>query len=132
MGGSKLKFILTETGLETELPHGKLAMSGDKEFGFRPGQLMIASIAGCSGSVFQKILNKQRIEIEELVITAEEERNPDEANKIVQITLHFEVKGSNLNKEKLERNLELSRKNCPMVRSVEGSIKIVETLKIIE
>src|SRR5699024_1857927 len=127
-----MKYIMTETGLETELPHGTLKMSGEPEHGFRPGQLLISSIAGCSGSVFRKILAKQRIELDHLEITVKEERNEAEANKITKIALHFEVKGENLNLDKLKKNLDLARKNCPMVRSVEDSIEIVETIEILE
>ncbi|WP_368652720.1 OsmC family protein [Ornithinibacillus sp. 4-3] len=127
-----MKYILTETGIETELPHGTLKMSGEKEHGFRPGELLVASIAGCSGSVFRKILVKQRLELNELEITADVERNPDEANKITKITLHFEVGKTDISLEKLERNLKLARKNCPMVRSVEDSIEIKEYITIKE
>lgn len=127
-----MKFHLKESSMRANLQYGELSVSGNEDYGYRPYQLMVASIAGCSGSVFRKILEKQRTEIEDLIITAEVDRNPKEANRIESIVLHYAVKGYNLNKEKLRKNLELSRKNCSMIRSVESSIKIEEKLEIIQ
>ncbi|MYL59995.1 OsmC family protein [Virgibacillus halodenitrificans] len=127
-----MKLVMKENGLRTELEYGVLDISGNEEYGFRPFQLMVASIAGCSGSVFRKILEKQRTEIDDMQITAEVERNPEEANRIEKITLNFKVQGKNLDPAKLQKNLEISRKNCSMVRSVEGSIQIEEKIETIE
>ncbi|WP_404451436.1 OsmC family protein [Virgibacillus necropolis] len=127
-----MKFYLKENGMRIDLDYGELSISGNEEYGYRPFQLMVASIVGCSGSVFRKILEKQRTEIEDMTITAEVERNPRVANRIERISLHYSIKGYQLNKEKLYKNLELSRKNCSMIRSVESSIKIEETLDAIE
>ncbi|ASK61079.1 osmotically inducible protein C [Virgibacillus phasianinus] len=127
-----MKFYLKDSGMRIDLDYGELSISGNEDYGYRPFQLMVASIVGCSGSVFRKILEKQRTEFEDLTITADVERNPQEANRIEHITLHYFVKGYNLNKDKLKKNLELSRKNCSMIRSVESSIKIEESLEVIE
>ncbi|GAA0446349.1 MULTISPECIES: OsmC family protein [Virgibacillus] len=127
-----MELYLKENGLRTSLAYGELEISGNEEYGFRPYQLMIASIAGCSGSVYRKILEKQRIELEDIKITAEVERNPDEANRIEKIVLHFTVKGHHLDPDKLYKNLAIARKNCAMVRSVENSIRIEETIETIE
>ncbi|WP_174615948.1 OsmC family protein [Virgibacillus ihumii] len=127
-----MEFYLKDQGMHTKLDYGELAVSGNEEYGFRPFQLMVASIAGCSGSVFRKILAKQRTDFEDLIISAEVERNPQEANRIEKIVLHYTVKGRHLNYDKLEKNLKLSRQNCSMVRSVESSIDIEETIEAIE
>ncbi|MFC4556810.1 OsmC family protein [Virgibacillus kekensis] len=127
-----MKFHLKENGMRVDFEYGTLDISGNEDYGFRPFQLMVASIAGCSASVFRKILDKQRTEVENLVITVDVERNPEEANRIERIDLHYTVTGYNLNTDKLNRNLELSRKNCSMVRSVEDSIRITESLEAVE
>jgi len=126
-----VEFFMEDNGMRTKFGYGELDISPDDTKGFRPFQLMVASIAGCSASVFRKILVKQRIEIDELQIVADVKRNPDEANRIEDITLNFVVKGNNLNQGKMEKNLKLARKNCSMVRSVEESINITETIKTI-
>ncbi|AUJ25426.1 MULTISPECIES: OsmC family protein [Virgibacillus] len=127
-----MKLHLKEHGFRTELDFGQLDISGDEEFGFRPYQLMVASIASCSGSVFRQILQKQRTDVHDMQINATVERNKDEANRIEKIALTFIIKGSHLDAEKLYKSLHVARNNCSMVRSVEDSIEIVERIEIIE
>ncbi|MCA0984124.1 OsmC family protein [Halobacillus yeomjeoni] len=127
-----MDFYLKENGVRTRFEYGQLNISGDETNGFRPYQLMVASIAGCSIGVFRKILDKQRVNYEDIKVTAEVKRNPDEANRIENIHLHYVIKGYHLNQDKLYKNLEVSRNNCSMVQSVKDSIKVEETLECIE
>ncbi|QKY68242.1 OsmC family protein [Lentibacillus sp. CBA3610] len=127
-----MEFHLKEEGIRIDLDYGQLDISGNEEFGFRPFQLMVASIAGCSASVFRKILKKQRTDVSDMTITTNVERNPDDANRIERIDLHYIIKGYRLDDEKLYKNLAVARKNCSMVRSVEDSITIEETLETVE
>jgi putative redox protein len=117
-------FEMKEVGFKANLEFGELNVAGNEEHGFRPYQLMTASIAVCSGGVLRTILSKKKIEIEDMKIQAEVERNPEEANKIEKIKIHYVIKGDNLDSH-------LARKNCPMVQSVEGSIEVEETFELI-
>ena len=126
-----LEFKSEENGMSIELEYGKLNISGNADNGFRPFQLLVASIASCSAMVFRKILTKQRISIDDLKVTADGERNEEEANRVERMTLSFVVYGNQLNEKRLQKNLMLARKNCAMIRSVEGSIDIQETLLIV-
>lgn len=127
-----MEFYLREHGFKTNLEYGQLDISGNAQFGFRPYQLMVASIASCSGSVFRKILDKQRIQIEDMQIKANIVRNEDEANRIEKITLLFTIKGHQLDEAKLSKSLKIARKNCSMIRSVENSIQIEEKIEVME
>lgn len=127
-----MELNFTDTGAKTVADYGELIISGDETKGFRPFQLMVASIASCSGFVLKQILEKQRIEIDSLSVQTSVERNEADANKIEKITLHYIIKGTDLDRDRMDKNLALSRKNCSMVRSVETSIKIIETIEITE
>lgn len=127
-----MKFNLEENSMKTEFDFGTLQISGNEEHGFRPFQLMVASIVSCSGLVFRNILKKQRIEIEDMSITADVTRNEKKANKIEKIALTYTLKGSHLNENKLNKSLAIAKRNCAMARSVESSIEIEEHLKLIE
>ncbi|WP_026584663.1 OsmC family protein [Bacillus sp. J33] len=120
-----------EMGFYTELPFGRLDVAGDEEYGFRPFQLLVASLAVCSGGVLRKIMKKMRMDFEDIQIKTSVERNPDAADRVEKVHIHFLIKGNDLNEEKLHKALELTRKNCSMVRSVEGSIDIAETFELI-
>ncbi|UOQ92530.1 OsmC family protein [Halobacillus shinanisalinarum] len=127
-----MEFYIKGEGIRTSFDYGQLDISGDEEYGFRPYQLMTASIAGCSLSVYRKILDKQRINYEDIIVRTDVERKAEEANRIVKIKLHFVVKGYHLNQDKLLKNLDISSNNCSMVQSVKDSIEIEETLECIQ
>lgn len=111
---------------------GEMNISSDESYGFRPYQLMVASIAGCSGTVMKKIFAKKRLEINDIKIKAEVTRNPDKADRIEAIHLTFMVKSNDLTEKAMGKIVELTRKNCSMVQSVLGSIDIHETFEIIK
>lgn len=123
---------MKEGGFFTELPFGRLDVSGDEEFGFRPYQLLVSSIAVCSGGVLRKILEKQRMDIEDIEIQTEVKRNEEMANRVEEVNVHFLIKGKDLKPVKLQKAMELTRKNCSMVQSVIGGIEVKETFEIVE
>ncbi|MFD1708301.1 OsmC family protein [Siminovitchia sediminis] len=126
-----MKFNMKNGGFFIDLPYGRLHISRDSE-GFGPYELMIASLAGCSGSILQTILEKMRLDIQDIQIEANAERNKKKANRIEKVSLHFKIMGTKLNKQKLTRAMELTKKNCGMVQSVLGSVDVEETFELIE
>ena len=126
-----MKYIMTEDGFETELDYGKLSISSDETKGFRPYQLMVSSLVGCSGGVLRKVCEKMRMPVEEMEITVLEViRNPEEASRVEKVHIHFKLKGSQLKSNKLQKAMELTKKNCAMVRSVNQSIEVIETFEL--
>jgi putative redox protein len=125
-----MEFNMKEGGFSASLPYGQLDISGNEEFGFRPYQLMVSSIAVCSGGVLRKILEKQRVDFKDISIKADVKRNEEEANRIEKVSLHFTITGDNLKEEKIQKAMELTRKNCSMVQSVIGSIEVEETFEL--
>src|SRR5690625_6263973 len=109
MEGTKMKFYLKENGMRTELNYGELDISGNEDHGYRPFQLMVASIVGCSSSVFRKILEKQRIQVEDLLVTEEVDRNTKEANRIEKLSLHYTINVHQLNPYRLYIYIAISR-----------------------
>jgi putative redox protein len=126
-----MEFKMQEGGFYSDLGFGKLEVSGNEEYGFRPFQLLVSSVAVCSGGVLRKVLEKMRIEFEHIQIKADVVRNEDEANRVEEISLHFTIKGENLDEKKIEKAMKLTRKNCSMVQSVQDSIKIEETFELV-
>ncbi|MCM3124698.1 MULTISPECIES: OsmC family protein [unclassified Mesobacillus] len=120
-----------EVGFYTETGFGRLDIAGDDEYGFRPYQLLVSSVAICSGGVLRKVLEKMRMEIEDIHIHADAERVEEEANRVSKIIVHFRIAGSNLDEKKIEKAMVLTRKNCSMVQSVVGSIEVEETFEIV-
>ncbi|WP_337019956.1 OsmC family protein [Oceanobacillus massiliensis] len=125
-----MEFTMHENGFESEFDFGKLTISGNDEFGFRPYALLVSSIAGCSGGVLKKVLTKMRIDYDDIKMKADVKRNPDIANRVEEIKLHFTIIGNDISEAKVEKALQLSTKNCAMVQSVKESIRVIETFEI--
>ncbi|WP_377891576.1 OsmC family protein [Alkalihalobacillus sp. R86527] len=118
-----------ETGFTANFEYGTLHISGDEQYGFRPYQLLVSSIAVCSGGVLRQILDKKRMKYEDIQISADVTRNKEEANRVEAIHLHFTLEGD-LDEQKIEKALELTKKHCSMAQSVLGSIDLKETFEI--
>ncbi len=126
-----MKFSMTEHGFSGDLPFGDLAVSTNEEYGFRPYQLLVASLAVCSAGIIRKVLEKQRMPAEDIqAIVKEIVRVDEEAGRVAKVHLHFLIKGK-IDESKMPRVMELTRKNCSMIRSVENSIEVVETYELV-
>lgn len=104
-----------------------LNISENDEFGFRPYQLLVSSVAVCSGGAFRKALENMQYPFEDIKVSAEIRRNEEEANRVEKIDLTFHIKTHKWDDKKIERAMQWTRKNCSMVRSVQNSIEVVES-----
>ena len=126
-----MEFVFNSDGsFMSHLPYGELHVSSDETKGYRPYQLLVSSVAVCSGGVLRKILEKKRFTVEGLKVRAEIKRNPNEANRVTDIHLHFEVK-SNVKQEAMLKILDITKKNCAMYQSVKDSIHLTESFTIV-
>lgn len=125
-----MDFKMNEKGFETTVEFGTLQISGDAEYGFRPFQLLVSSVAVCSGGVLRKVLERMRLPYENIDLQAKVTRDEEEANRVSDIHLHFVIKGNKLQHEKIEKALVVTRKNCSIVQSVKDSINITESFEI--
>lgn len=128
-----MKFNFKDSGaLEAEFEYGKLDISSNSELGFRPVQLLVSSLVGCSGGLLKKVMEKKRVAFDTIKMEVEIERNEEEANKVTKIVLHFIVFGKNLSISKVQKSLDLAIKNCAMIQSVNSAIEVVETIEVRE
>ncbi|WP_062105696.1 OsmC family protein [Bacillus niameyensis] len=127
-----MEFKMKESGFYSEFPYGRLDISSDENFGFRPYHLLTSSIAVCSGGVLEKILRKMRFELEDISINADVERSEEAPQPIRKVKLHFQIKGKNMSEAKVKKAFGLVDKNCSMVQSVKGAIEVEKTYELIE
>ncbi len=123
---------MQEVGFYTDVEFGKLQVAGDESYGFRPYQLLVSSIAACSGGTLRKILEKKRMNVEDITIKTEVERNEAKANRVEKVHLHYLIKGTDLDEQKIQRSIEVAHRNCPIAQSVKGSIEISETFELFD
>ncbi|WP_332691521.1 OsmC family protein [Halalkalibacter lacteus] len=124
-----MEFIMKENSFVTDLEYGQLEVSGNADFGFRPYQLLVSSVAVCSGGVLRKILDKKRIAYKDIRIKADVKRNEEGANEVMNIHLHFILYNVDASDEKIDKIMDITRKNCPIYQTVKNSIHITETFE---
>lgn len=98
---------------------------GGHNSGFRPMQMLLAAVGGCSAIDVVLILKKQKQKIEDLQIEVEGQREKIEDYSLFRdITLHFKFKGD-IDKDKADRAVKLSlEKYCSVSKTLEATAKI--------
>ena len=127
----KIDLDMQSSGFRTELEFGTLEISGDVTYGFRPFQLMAASVAGCSGGILRKIMKKQRLDVANIRIQSRIVRDGRDVNRIEKLHIHFVISGKNLKADKVQKAVDLGYKYCSMVQSVKDCIIITESFEIV-
>ncbi len=119
-----------DLGLKTDLNFGTLQVSGDSLYGYLPYELLVASIVGCSGGILRKVLINRRINFSDIKIDTRIRRDDLDVNKIVEIHLHFIIKGKDIEGQHIQNALLMTMRNCSMVQSVKDNIKVYDSFEI--
>lgn len=127
-----MTFVATD-----EQKHSVLMDAGEKGGGddsaFKPVDLLLAALGGCSGIDVINILRKQRQDVRDLSIEIEGIQADDHPNYFKEIKVEFVVKGKNIKKEYVERAIELSHtKYCSVGQTLEPKAKIINSYRIEE
>jgi putative redox protein len=112
-----------EEGATVEMD-GSPAVGGENK-GFRPMQMLLAALGGCSTIDIVSILRKQRQSVDDIAITVEGEREPGvEPSLFRTIHVHFTLKG-NLDEDKVRKAVDLSmEKYCSVAKTLEQTATI--------
>jgi putative redox protein len=84
------------------------AVGGNDE-GARPKELMLASLAGCTGMDVISILKKMRVEPTYFNVRVEAEMTEEHPKHYTAMHIIYEFKGENLEMEKLQKAVDLSQ-----------------------
>ncbi|WP_026462210.1 OsmC family protein [Adhaeribacter aquaticus] len=104
---------------------------GGENAGARPMEMILMGLGGCSAIDIVLILQKQRQVIEDMAITIEAERVPNETPSVFKtIHVHYKFKGD-LNEEKVKRAIELSMdKYCSVTAILNKTAEITHSYSI--
>jgi putative redox protein len=104
---------------------------GGVDAGARPMEMILMGLGGCSAIDIVLILQKQRQQIEEMHITIEAERVPNETPSVFKtIHVHYNFKGD-LNEEKVKRAIDLSmEKYCSVTAILNKTAEITHSFAI--
>ncbi|SFG75237.1 OsmC family protein [Pedobacter insulae] len=119
-----------EAGFTVELD-AKPAIGGEGK-GFRPMEMMLVGLGGCSGIDMVNVLTKQKEPFTDITISIKATRKEEEMPPIFDvIDIHFNLYG-NLNEAKVERALQMTfDKYCSVANIISRSATIKFTYSIL-
>jgi len=102
-----------DMAFETEMSGHKVVVDaapevGGKDLGPRPKELMLVSLAGCTGMDVVSILKKMRVELTGFNVRVEANMTEDHPKHYDGIKIVYEFSGENLDKAKLKKAIDLS------------------------
>lgn len=83
--------------------------SGGRNAGFRPMELLLVGLAGCTAFDVVLILRRGREDVADCVVEVSAERAPEDPKVFTKLHLDYRVIGKNLSDAKVKRAVELSK-----------------------
>ena len=115
------------------LPLGGSPAEGGENDGFRPMELLLVGLAGCTAMDVISILQKKRQDVTGFEVKAHGERAAEHPKRFTAITIEYIVRGHNIDPAAVERSIELSQtKYCSAYATLSPSVPITHTYRIIE
>jgi putative redox protein len=115
-----------------------ITMDGPENFygsnaGIRPKELILLSLAGCTGSDVVAILQKKKVNLKGFEINITAEQQEEHPQVYTKIHLDFMFYGKNISDKDVERAIELSQtKYCSVTVMLQKAVEITHKYKIVE
>lgn len=115
------------------IPLDAIRDHGGHEAGISPMELMLTSLAGCTGMDVISILRKKKQQVTGFEVQVSGIRADEHPKVYTEISVHFVVTGHNVNETAVTRAIELSRdKYCGAAATLRHTATIHYTHEIIE
>lgn len=114
-----------------------ITMDGPENFygsnaGVRPKELILLSLAGCTGSDVIAILQKKRVNLDNLEINITAEQQETHPQVYTKIHIEFLFYGEGIAEKDVERAIDLSQNTyCSVTAMLQKSVEITHSFKII-
>lgn len=115
-----------------------ITMDGPEEFGgsnagIRPKELLLISLAGCTGSDVASILSKKRVKLDGFEMNINADVADEHPQVFTKIHLEYVFYGKNLPVKEIERAIELSQtKYCSVTAMLQKAVEITHSYNIVE
>ena len=108
-------------------------VKGDRKSAPSPLELLLVSVAACTASDVQSILEKKRQDVTEYKVVVEGTRVDEHPRKFIKFHIHHIVHGRSVSAAAVERAIELSdTKYCSVAATVRPTAEITTSYEIIE
>ncbi len=82
---------------------------GGEDKGPRPMEVLLVSLAGCTGMDVVSILTKKRVNLHKMTIKVNGEQAPEHPKYFTKIDVEFNFEGNGIKEEDVKRAIELSK-----------------------
>lgn len=125
------QFVASGSGghsIVLDAPDGRAAWQG-----FKPSELLLAAVGGCTAVDVIDILGKMRQRVSGLRVSVRGEQREDYPRAFERIAVHYEVRGKDIAVAAVERAINLSEeKYCSVAATVRGVATITTSFTIVE
>jgi putative redox protein len=105
---------------------------GEDVDGFTPLELLLTSLASCSGQVVVGLLKRMGLEVKDLLVRARGTKKEVHPTVLTSIELEFEFRGGRIDDASIERALSLSEERfCPVWAMLKPVVPIKAVHRII-
>lgn len=117
-----LSFSGTAATSGFSLPLGADSKAGGADDGFRPSELILVGLAGCTGMDVISILEKKRQQVTAFEVRTHGERAQTDPKKFTSFTVEYVVTGKGIDPAAVERAVELSEtKYCTVMATLRAA-----------
>ena len=107
--------------------------AGGRNLGFRPMEMLLLGLGGCSAFDVMMILKRGRENVTDCVVELEAQRAETDPKVFTKIAMHYIVTGRALDRKKVERAVSLSaEKYCSASAIIAKTAQIEHTIEIVE
>ena len=97
--------------------------------GISPMEVLLMSLAGCSGQTVASLLEKMRQDVRAFSVTASGAKRDDHPRVFTDIRLEFRIEGNALDRALIEKALRLTEeKYCPVWAMLKGHVPIAASI----
>ncbi len=134
MGIATVKWIGGKQFVGTDSTrHSVVLSTPDEGVGIKPSELLLIALASCSAVDIVEILNKKRMPLSFMEISAQGEQDQDPPWTFRNIHLHFCVSGKNLTEKAVAQAIDLSEgKYCSVAATIRPKAQIITDYEILK
>ena len=108
------------------------SVGGDND-GFRPMELLVVGLAGCTAMDVISILRKKRQDVTGFEVTVDTERAGEHPKVVTAFAIRYIVRGRSVDPRAVERAIELSRDTyCPAQAMLSKAAPITLSFEVVE
>jgi putative redox protein len=107
--------------------------AGGRNLGFRPMEMVLLGLGGCSAFDVMMILKRGREQVTDCVVELDAQRAETDPKVFTKIEMRYTVTGRSLDRKKVERAVSLSaEKYCSASAIMAKTAEITHSIEIIE